>query len=218
MQQNITFRIEVSCGFLDIKENIVSIIKSYNYDTFLGKEATSKRINDWIDNIVFSTEDQSSGTIENCSDSTMYLFDYTVLFPDLFYDIADACPAACFCGHSEYYNDDCGVMEEHNFSNTKNERKEENAMKENYTKEELIDIIGKILKPLTEEEIVEVCESIDVDAERDDIPVAIYDEAVECFDESLDGIMEYIYNNLINAVISVAGEIIYDVNWNGRRN
>lgn len=82
----------------------------------------------------------------------------------------------------------------------------------------MIGIIRKILVPLTEEEISEVCEYIDVDSAEDDIPAAIYDDAVDSYDESLDGIMEYIYNNLINAVINVAGEIIYDCEWNGRRN
>ena len=58
-------------------------------------------------------------------------------------------------------------------------------MEDNFNKNDLIEIIRKILIPLTPEEITEVC-------------------------ESLDGIMEYIYNNLINAVIDTAGEIIYD--------
>ena len=81
----------------------------------------------------------------------------------------------------------------------------------------MIGIIRKILNPLTAEEISEVCEYMDIDVGEEDIPAAIYDDAVDSYDESLDGIMEYIYNNLINAVINVAGEIIYDGEWNNRR-
>ena len=146
----------------------------------------------------------------------MYEFDYPVIFPDLFYDIADACPDAVFCGHSEYYNDDYGIMEEHNFTYPQNNQKGERTMEDNFTKNDLIEIIRKILIPLTPEEITEVCETLDISAEED-IATAIYDDAVECYDESMDGIMEYIYNNLINAVIDTAGEIIYDRDWNARR-
>ncbi len=217
MQQSITFQIGVSRGFSDIRDNIFLLIKSYDYEMPFGEEDTYKRINAWSNNIVYDAYDQESGIIKNFSDSTMYEFDYTVLFPQLFYDLADVCPEACFSGHSEYYNDDYGIMEEHNFVYPQNERKEEKVMIENFNKDELIGIIRKILNPLTAEEISEVCEYMDIEVGEEDIPAAIYDDAVDSYDESLDGIMEYIYNNLINAVINVAGEIIYDGEWNSRR-
>lgn len=217
MQQIITFRIDVFHGFEDIQDRIVQLIRSYDYDTVLGEDATSKRINTWISNIIFTANGDDSGTITNYSESTMYEFDYVALFPQLFYDLADAYPMAFFHGHSEFYTDDYGIMEEHNFSHPINNRNEENTMIETFNKEELIAIIRKILAPLTPVEIAEVCENIGIDANGADIPAAIYNDAVESYDESLDGIMEYIHNNLIDAVISVAGIIIYDPEWNGRR-
>lgn len=218
MQQIITFRIEVTQDFLSIKDNIRAIIQSYDFEAFPDDAATEKRIKTWFDNILFTPGQGDTGTIINMSESTMYEFDYSVLFPYLFFDIADACPAAQFSGHSEYYNDDYGVMEEHDFSYPQNNNEEETTVSEAFNKDELIQIIRKILVPLSTDEIAKVCEYIDVDTGNEDIPVAIYNEAVEYYDESLDGIMQYIYNNLIEAVINVAGIIIYDPEWNGSRN
>lgn len=42
----------------------------------------------------------------------MYVFDYEVLFPDLFKDISTKFPQISFTGHAEYYNDDYGTMDE----------------------------------------------------------------------------------------------------------
>ena len=132
MQQSITFKIEVFHGFSDIRDKILMIIKSYDYEKPFGEKDTYDRINTWSNGIIFDSHDQNSGTIKNFSDSTMYEFDYIELFPQLFYDLASECPTASFSGHSEYYNDDYGIMEEHTFSYPQNERKEENVMTENF--------------------------------------------------------------------------------------
>ena len=110
MQQIINFNIEIEKGYADIAAEIKQIILNYIFEDVPSKK---DRINRWVDAIVFSKLDQDAGIIRNDSEEQMFVFDYDVIFPDLFSDITVSCPGAVFFAHSEYYNDDCGVVSHH---------------------------------------------------------------------------------------------------------
>lgn len=217
MREMVNFEIRVSCGFSDIQSELCSLIADYRFDPIFGEENTAKRIKDWLNAIVFVPGEKDSGRIVNASESPMYLLDYTTLFPDLFYDIVDAFPESVFSAHSEYANDDYGVMEENNFTYPTTTNEKELIMEETYSKNDLTEIIRKILLPLTQDELTQVCEDLGVAADADNLPADIYEAAADAYDDSVDGIMEYIHCDLINAVIGTAGIIIYDTDWNGHR-
>lgn len=217
MQEMVNFEIRVSHGFSDIQRKLCSLIADYRFDSIFGEANTAKRIKDWLNAIVFTPGEKDSGRIVNASESTMYLLDYTTLFPDLFYDIVDVCPESVFTAHCEYVTDDYGVMEENNFTYPATKNEKELIMEETYSKNDLIEIIRKILLPLTPDELTQVCEDLGMAADAENLPADIYEAAADAYDDSIDGIMEYIHCDLINAVIGTAGIIIYDTDWNGHR-
>ena len=193
----------------DLVDVIKEIVSGYNFGTPISEEDTNKRVKRWIDDIKLDLKQ-----VRNDSESTMYEFDYEVLFPSLFEEISTHFPEIEFSAHAEYYNDYYGTMNECNvkYINGKLEILE-HAEDGNTSTDEIIGIIRKILIPLSEEQIKELCNNLDIDESSEDIATAIFEEA-KFWGDSYDELMGYVTNSLLNEVMDVAGVIEYDQNWN----
>ena len=114
MQQIVNLKISIEKGYEEIRSNIKALIRSYSFETPFSQEETEKRINNWIEDIRFIPSDTGgAGEIISHSEVTMYVFDYDAIFPALYEDLAGHCSDSEFYGHSEYYNDDYGIMTYH---------------------------------------------------------------------------------------------------------
>ena len=83
----------------------------------------------------------------------------------------------------------------------------------NNSTDEIVGIIRKILIPLSDEQIKNLCRNLDIDESSEDIAMAIFEEA-KFWGDSYDEWMGYVTNSFLNEVMDVAGIIEYDQNWN----
>lgn len=210
MQQMVTFYIDLTVGNeSDLVDVIKEIVSGYHFDTPVSEEETNRRIKRWVDDIQLVLRQ-----VRNDSESTMYEFDYEVLFPSLFEEISTRCPEIEFSAHAEYYNDYYGTMNECNVQYTDGKLEilepEEDG---NNSTDEIVGIIRKILIPLSDEQIKNLCRNLDIDESSEDIAMAIFEEA-KFWGDSYDELMGYVTNSFLNEVMDVAGIIEYDQNWN----
>ena len=209
MQEQVTFYIDFVNGDDDtLIRTIKEIVSEYSFETPASREETGNRISKWLDDIYCS-----SNQVRNDSECTMYVFDYEVLFPDLFTDISTKLPQMSFTGHAEYYNDNYGTMDECDVEYADGHFEiKQSEPEEGQNTDEIVAIIRKILAPLSEEQVAQLCNDMDIDESSEDIALEVFENA-KFWGESYDELMEYIYNSLIEEVRDVAGDIGYDQNW-----